>query len=63
MALTNINEWANYYKELLSVRYNEFCLLFPNGEQPPYKEFVNFVWLNTSKSKNHYTGKIEAKIN
>ena len=63
MAFTNINDWAVYYTETLSTKYHEFCGMFPVGHEPSYKDFVNFVWLNTSKSKNHNNGKVEAKIN
>ena len=63
MAYTNFQEWAVFYADLLSKKYYDFCNLFPRGEEPNYSEFIHFVWVNTSKVKNHYTGKIEAKIN
>ena len=63
MSNTNFDQWALHYKTLLSEKYHEMCSMFPVGEQPPYSAFIVFVWKNTSKSMNHYTGKIEAKLN
>ena len=60
---TNFDQWALHYKTLLSEKYHEFCTLFPKGQQPSYAEFINFVWTNTTKTMNHYTGKVEAKMN
>ncbi len=63
MALSNIQHWEFHYHGILSEKYNSFCNMFKKGEEPSYQDFVNFVWLNTSKAKNHNNGKIEAKIN
>jgi len=63
MAFTNIEHWAVYYKEILSTKYYEFRELFPKGEAPTYKDFVNFVWINTTKAKNFNNGKVESKLN
>lgn len=63
MAFTNIQNWEKHYHFLLFEKYNQFCNMFHKDEEPSYQEFVNFVWLNTSKNKNHNNGKIEAKIN
>jgi len=63
MAFTNINDWAVHYTEILSYKYHQFCTMFPKGEEPSYQQFVEFVWENTTKIKNHNNGKIEAKIN
>lgn len=63
MAITNFREWSVFYHELLVDKYCEFCNLFNKDEQPDYHQFVKFVWLNTSKYKNHINGRMEARIN
>ncbi len=63
MVATNFPEWIIEYGKVFQPKYEQFCTLFPEGEEPTYKEFVLFIWKNTSKFKDPLTQKIYARIN
>ena len=63
MGTTNFPEWILEYGKIFHPKYEQFCALFPEGEEPTYKEFVLFIWKNTAKFKDPLTQKIYARIN
>ena len=63
MAPTNFPIWVQEYGHIFHEKYIQFCEMFPEGEEPSYKEFVLFIWKNTKKFKDPYTQKTYAIIN
>lgn len=63
MTKTNFIEWSRTYSDIFRYKYEQFCQLFPNGEEPSYRQFVIFIWNNTQKFKQQYTQKTYARIN
>lgn len=62
MPSTNFHEWALHYDEILSRKYDEFCVFFDKGYEPDFMMFLKFVWDNTTKVVNPITGNIEARL-
>lgn len=62
MPSTNFHEWALHYDEILTRKYEEYCVFFDKGYEPEFMTFLMFVWSNTTKCKNMITGAVEAKL-
>lgn len=51
--MNNYLTWCMTYDSILYPYYLEFLTLFDSESKPSYKEFLNYCYTNTYKTKNN----------
>lgn len=50
---TNFQEWTIKYNKVLLPYYHRFCYLFPEGEEPSFRDFMVHCFRNTKQIYDH----------
>jgi hypothetical protein len=59
---TNFQLWSIKYNKVLLPYYHRFCYLFPEGEEPPFNDFLIHCFRNTKQNYDTTTKTFKAPI-